>query len=177
MATGEPAKVNRWLVQLRGDKFDLEEFAKSFPDGDVRVIEENNQYFLVGSTFESLNDAEKIRKEATAKIDVFSAAISLLWPSIKKPQVTHVIHETEGQRSVFALMTGSLSMRSKASAGISVAGTQQGQPQKTQAQQILAAAEGKQHLERALLLWASPHRSWPRLYCIVEEIEDHLGKT
>jgi hypothetical protein len=32
------------------------------------------------------------------------------------------------------------------------------------------------HLEQALSMWTDPMRSWPRLYCVLEEIEQHLGK-
>jgi hypothetical protein len=46
--------MSRWLVQLIGERFDLEEFPRSFPDGDVHAIEENGEFFLVGSSFESL---------------------------------------------------------------------------------------------------------------------------
>jgi hypothetical protein len=46
----------------------------------------------------------------------------------------------------------------------------------TQAQELLERTSGSPHLEIALSLWADQMRSWPRLYRIIEEIEQHLGK-
>lgn len=48
----------RWLVQLSGERMDLEEFPRWFPDGEVSAIEENEAFFLVGPAFEVLPNAE-----------------------------------------------------------------------------------------------------------------------
>ena len=157
---------------------DLEEFPRWFPDGDVFAIEENGTFFLVGAVFEGFSDAEAVRGEAVRAIDRFTAVISLLWPNLKKPLATHVVRETdEGKRnSTIFIATGTISARSKAFAPAVPVGGPPLQPQPTRAQELLQRARGHPHLETALSLWADPTRSWPRLYVILEEIEQHLGK-
>ena len=167
----------RWLVRLSGERMDLEEFPRWFPDGDVYAIEENAAFFLVGPALEGLPDAEAVLREALRVLDGFTAIISLLWPSLRKPVASHVFRETdEGTRNAFVFLTGSVSARSKVHAPSVSLGAPLQPPQPTRAQELLKRARGSQHLEAALSLWADPIRSWSRLYRILEDIEQHLGK-
>jgi hypothetical protein len=166
----------RWLVQLSGERADLEEFPRWFPDGEVSAIEENKAFFLVGPAFENLPNAEAVLGEAVRALDRFTAVISLLWPGLRKPTVSHVIREADGRRDVFAFLSASISGRSKVQAVLGSVDVTQQKPQRTQAQELLRRATGNPHLEVALSLWADQMRSWPRLFRIMEEIEEHLGK-
>jgi hypothetical protein len=159
----------RWLVQLSGDRLDLE---------DLYAIEENEQFFLVGPALEALSDAESVLQAASNALDRYSAIVSLLWRNLRKPLISHVWRETNtGQRHASVFVKGTLSARSRArAAGLSMVGGQVLAPQETQAQQMLRMSNGKPHLENALSLWGDPLRSWPRLYRILEELEAQLGK-
>jgi hypothetical protein len=155
----------------------LEEFPRWFPDGEVSAIEENEAFFLVGPAFEALPDAEAVLGEAARALDRFTAAISLIWPNLRKPTASHVFREADGgRRDIFVFLSAGLSMRSKVHAVLEPVGVTQQKPQRTQAQELLRRATGNPHLEQALSLWADQMRSWPRLYRILEEIEQHLGK-
>ncbi len=46
----------------------------------------------------------------------------------------------------------------------------------TKAQVLLAASNLDQRLKLVILLWADTNHTWPRLYRIMEEIEQILGK-
>ena len=167
----------RWLVQLSGERADLEEFPRWFPDGEVSAIEENEAFFLVGPALEDLPNAEAVLGEAVCALDRFTAVISLIWPSLRKPTASHVFREADGgRRDVIVFLSAGLSMRSKMHAVVESVGETQQKPQRTQAQELLRRATGSPHLELALSLWADQMRSWPRLYRIMEEIEQHLGK-
>jgi hypothetical protein len=167
----------RWLVQLSGERADLEEFPRWFPNGEVSTIKENEEFFLVGSAFEVLPNAEAVLREAVSALDRFTAVISLMWPGLRKPTVSHVVREADaGKRDVFVFLSAGLSMRSKVHAVIEPVDVTQQKPPRTQAQELLKRATGSPHLEVALSLWADQMRSWPRLYRIMEEIEQHLGK-
>ena len=166
----------RSLVQLSGDRTDLEEFPRWFPDGEIFAIKENGTFFLTGPAFEALPSAEAVLNEAIRALDLFSAVISLVWPSLRKPAGSHVFRETdEGKRNAFVFLSGSITVRAKLGAALSVGSPPEG-PQPTQAQQLLTRAKQSPHLEVALSLWADPVRSWPRLYRVLEEIEQHLGR-
>src|SRR5437667_5076309 len=167
----------RWLVQLSGDHMDLEEFPRCFPDGDISAVEENGAFFLLGPAFEVLPNSEAVLGEATRTLDRFTATISLIWPALRKPTISHVIREADGgERDAFVFLSGCSSGRAKVGAVLASAGAAPQPPQRTQAQDLLRKAAGSAHLEVALSLWADPIRSWPRLYCVLEEIEQHLGQ-
>lgn len=167
----------RWLVQLSGDRVDLEEFPRWFPDGDVSVIEENGAFFLVGPAFDVIPNAEAVLHEAVRTLDRFTAAISLITPGLRKPAASSVIREAdEGTRDVTVFVSAGVSARAKVGAVLVSGDAPQRPPQRTQAQELLTQATGSPHLEQALSLWSDPTRSWPRLYCVLEEMEQHLGK-
>jgi hypothetical protein len=168
--------MSRWLVQLNGERIDLEEFPRCFPDGDIFVIEEKATFFLVGSAFEFFRNAEHVLAMAIRVVDQFSAVISLSWPGLRKPEVGNVFREDEkGKRDTFVFLSAAVTMRSKLNGSLSpVPGLQASPP--TQAQQLLARAGASQHLGVAISLWSGSGRSWSRLYRIMEEIEQHLGK-
>jgi hypothetical protein len=169
--------MSRWLVQLSGDHMDLVEFPRWFPDGEVFAIEENGDFFLVGSGFEILSDAKAVRAEAVRILERLTGVISLLWPPLRNPEVSHVIRESDDGRRDITVFAVGCSVRVKAGAAVAFSvGAPQQPPQRTQAQELLGRATGSTHLEQALSLWADPTRSWPRLYRVLEKIEWHLGK-
>jgi len=165
----------RWLVQLSGERLDLEKFLYGFPDGDIFAIEEGQDIFIVGSALEVLTEASLVLEEAIRAVDQFSGVISLDWPDLKKPTVSHVYRETdEGRRNAFIFVSGIIAPRGQVS--IPSIGPSSNPSRPTKAQQMLSRAQSSQHLEIALTLWSDPVRSWPRLYRILEEIEQHISK-
>ncbi len=167
----------RWLVPLAGEHFDLEEFARWFPSGGIHVIEEDGRYYLVGQDLEALPNAEAIYLEAHRALGQFAPIVLLLAPDMKCPAIDGVIRETdEGKRNHFVFLSATLSIRAKVGAIVVSGGTEQQQPQNTQAQDILQRVKADPHLDAAIALWGKPERSWPHLYRILEEIEQHLGE-
>ncbi|MEC4718155.1 hypothetical protein RY831_03280 [Noviherbaspirillum sp. CPCC 100848] len=164
--------MKRWLVALTGSMMDLEEFPRWFPDGDVYAIAEGDQVYLTGQAFEHFVSAKEVRDFALARLDEFYGCISLLWNGINKPSVGILYRENEaGNRlahHVMAIQTASF--RVKASATLS-GGTG---AEITQAQLLLSSAKTAKHLYNALLSWSDPIRTWPRLYRILEELEEYL---
>lgn len=161
----------RWLVQLAGERMDLEEYPRWFPDGEVFCIEENGVFYLAGPTLDRLATSEAVRDAATATLDRLTGIVALLWPNLRRPTIHTVIREQDnGRRDLFVAVTG-------VSARIKVGNVGAGPgsaPQPTQAQVMLERVVGGSHLDLALSLWADPQRSWGRLYRILEEVEQHL---
>jgi hypothetical protein len=171
------APMARWLIQLEGDRFDLEEFPRWFPDGDIFFTEENGAFFLTGPAFEHLPDHQAVRVEAMRGLEECLAAILVLSPSVRNPTVGNVFREEDGgKRHTFIFLeAATLRARGKV-AGTLSGGTQSEAAGPTQAQQLLAVARANPRLLTAVSLWARPGRSWPRLYTIMEEIEGHFGR-
>lgn len=164
--------TKRWLIALEGDSTDLEEFPYWFPSGGVYAVAEGRSVFLTGPSFLPLCKPEDVRDLAAQVLDEFSAVISLLWPSLQAPRLGTVFSEAEdGSRHGTQFgMVGTAISRTK------LRGTFSGTSGPTQAQGLLAASRGASHLSTALLLWADPVRTWPRLYRLLEELKEHLGQ-
>lgn len=167
----------RWLVQLDGEAFDLQEYPYWFPNGDICAVREGDNVYLVGAAFETLDHPGAVRERAIQTEEEFSAIIALLWPSLKRPRVGTVYREADdGARTPYVFLSGSARGRLKARATLSVGGAKQERPSPTQAQTLLQASRGNAHLQNATLIWADETRTWPRLYRILEEIERFLGR-
>lgn len=165
----------RWLAKLEGSHFDLEEFPRWFPSGELFAVEEAGSFFIVGKALDTLPDAESVRNVSIRAVHEFSATISVLGPTVRKPTIGSVIREHEnGGRDVFVFITG-VGARAKAGAVLTVGGDTP-RPMPTQAQDLLSAAQKSTHLRTALTVFADPTPSWPLLYRVMEEIEQYLGE-
>jgi hypothetical protein len=167
----------RWLVQIQGDRFDIDELPYWFPSGEIYAIEEGSNVFLVGSWLEQLADALKIHEAAARVIEDFYSVIYLIDPGIRKPSVGTVFHENDdGTRHGFAFLSAVASGRSKARARVTNAGNAKPEESRlTQAQELLAESQRNRHLQVALSLLSIPNASWPHYYRCLEEIESFLG--
>jgi hypothetical protein len=164
----------RWLVELNGDPFDVNEFLFCFPNGDAYAIAENRKVFLTGGVFDKLTEPSQVHETAEHITDEYFAIISLLQYGFKKPSIGVVFREADdGNRKGFAISSGVASGRSKAR---SVSGEQDVQPRSTQAQELLSASRSDRRLQVAVSLVAVPGATWPHLYRCLEEIEHYLGK-
>ena len=113
----------RWLIQLTGDRFDLEEFPYWFPNGDIYAIAENDSVYLVGPSFDQYDEASQVLEAATEALDDFSAIVRLLWPALSRPSVEKVFREdNDGNRKGYVFMSGHATCRSKARATLTVNG-------------------------------------------------------
>jgi hypothetical protein len=167
--------MSRWLIQLQGENMDLEEFPKSFPDGEVHAMEENGAYYLTGPALDAAASADEVLKIGTETLNQFSAVISLLWHSLRKPNISQVVQEDDaGARNAFVFVTGAASGRSKASAVAVDASGKTREPPTTPAQDLLAASKRSPNLREAINVWADPVRTWGRLYRGMDEIESHF---
>ena len=169
--------MTRWLVQIEGEHSDLEEFPHWFPDGDVYAIEENNNVYLVGSAFEKFSEAGHVHEAAIQAVDELSGVIKLLWSSFQSPRVGPVLLEdANGKRKGFVFLAGSITVRTKLRGTLTVSGAGQNRKSPTQAQTLLYGSRMNGHLRVAMFLWADPLRTWPRLYRVLEEMEQYLGQ-
>lgn len=166
----------RWLVELNGEPFDVDEFRRWFPSGEMRAIAENGKVYLTGEVFETLTDAARVYEAARLAADECFAIIALLQPELRRPSVGTVFREeNDGSRSGYAFSAGSATGRSKARGTLEVQGEASGAAL-TQAQVFLAASRSNRHLEVAVSLLASPGCNWAHLYRCLEEIEYYLGR-
>lgn len=166
----------KWLVQLSGDKFDLEDLPQWFNDPELEVIEKLDGYYLKSILFEQLGDAVLVRSKANVLLELLIGSAKLFRPDISDIKLGSVTEKTEnGHRRHHHLLVSSIKMRSKVSAvNLIVDGEEKHEiiPRPTK----WAMIAGKNHLVRhALQYWVSDHRSWINLFKILEVIESDVG--
>lgn len=167
--------MKRWLVELVGEFADLEEFPRWFPDGEAHAITEGVNVFLTGSAFDRFDTPSEVFEAAVQVLDEFVAVIMLLWPSLRPPTLGAVWLEDEsGHRRHHIFASAHEVTRVKDYAEATINGTVSTKQGPTEAQQLLAAFRLATNAQAAMMIWADPLRTWPRLYRILEELEIEL---
>lgn len=167
----------RWLVQLEGDHLDLRVLPREFPNGDVYAVQEGDEVYLVGPAFESLGEADQVHDKALEELDLWSAVMSLLDPRFCRPVVGNILRDDDsGGRKGWAFASLRVGLRSRLRGAGELVRGEAGKKLSTQAQLLLQGCRGNDHLREAVALWADPSRTWPRLYRVLEEVEQYLGQ-
>lgn len=167
--------MKRWLVELVGESADLEEFPRWFPDGEAHAIAEGVNVFLTGLVFDRFDTPSEVFETAEQVLDEFVAVIMLLWPSLRPPTLGAVWLEDEsGHRRHHIFKSVHEVTRVKDYAEATNNGTVSTRQCPTEAQQLLAAFRLATNAQTAMMIWADPVRTWPRLYRILDELEAEL---
>lgn len=129
----------RWLVEIKADPIDLEEYPRWFPTGDVFAIQQGQRVYLTGGRFDRAGGAEAVRLEAGVALRELFGVVTLLWPPARLPSVGNVEYQHDDGRRDSYVAVGSAEMRAKSSGLLSVGGQTKG-PQLTQGQALYSAA-------------------------------------
>lgn len=165
--------MSRWRAQLDGELFDLEEFPRWFPRGNVFATREESGFYLQGPALDECRSDEEVLQRARASVEQFFSVISVLVPNLKVPTVELLIcEEADGTLRKLQYAEAHCEARSKVS-GFSAGYDPDAE---TLAQQMLEGASSNVHLGAALNIWAAPNRNWPRLFTVLEEIERARGE-
>ncbi len=143
-----------WLVELKGERADLEDFPEWFPDGEPRVLREGDTYYLTGSAFECIDQASEAHDLAIGLIDELFAIGSLMWPSLRKPSIGSLVREDEsGRKNYHVMQTEGIEARSKVSAALVSVDGQSPQPVlPTSAQVLLSKSRSDRHLQACIVV-------------------------
>ena len=164
-----------WLVRLKGEKFDLEDFPSLLRSPEHTVIEENGSYYLKSSDFDSLSSADEVRERAIAIIDMLNGAMKLHihdFRGVFEDGVT--IIKEDGSRHHSVYLGGSIAARVKVSATVTTSnGTQQIAPQPSDVESWLSLAKGDKAVADALHFFRE--NTWISLYKVYEIIRDDVG--
>ena len=169
--------MSRYLVELTGEIADLEDFPFWLPDGDVYAFAEENCYFLTGPALQ-VESPELVLEVSEQLLDELVGVATLLWPSLRRPTLGAVCLEDETgkrKRYHFASIEEGIRLRDRTDATVNGMPSVRSGP--TEAQRLLEASRRAKHAQTALLLWSDSHRTWPRLYRILEELEAELGTS
>jgi len=67
----------KWLVRLKGERFDLEDFPKLLCSPEVRVVEENGSFYLESSEFNSLTSPKDVLERGRELVKIINGAAKL----------------------------------------------------------------------------------------------------
>lgn len=166
-----------WLVRLKGEKFDLEDFPSLLRSPELTVIEENGSYYLKSSDFDSLSLADEVRECAIAIIEMLNDAVKFQihnFCGVSEDGVTLI--EEDGSRRHYAYLKGSITARSKTSSNITVTtsnGTQQIASRPSNVESWLNLSKSDKAVADALHFFRE--NTWISLYKVYEIIRDDVG--
>jgi len=167
--------VSRWRARLGGEDFDLEELPALFTSGELRVLKEEESYYLASSEFETLGSAREVRAIALRLLERINGATRLVFPDFRAATLGQVEEVGEGgSRTVHIEGESQGSSRAKASFTLlSESGVRIDPPSPVQS--WLDLAKSDKDVADAIRLAPSRESSWVELYRLYEVIERANG--
>jgi len=169
--------VSKWLVRLKGERFDLEDFPKLLRSPEVRVVEESGSFYLESSEFNSLTLAEEVSERGRALIKLINGVSKFNrnnFLGISEDGITRV--EDDGKRHNYVFLEGSAKIRTKVSAqltGIGADGSEKVTTQPSALESLLEVAKKYNVVADALSFYRD--NTWISLYKAYEIIRDNVG--
>lgn len=171
-------RMANWMIELGGERFDLQELLriKSLPDTEVR--EEDGRFYLTGSVFNSFIEARDVLNHARNALRIINGIAQLEIQNWENVEVIGVArNEDNGTRTQF-IFPDPIRGRSRVSGNLTVIGAD-GVPksttQKDALESFLEIARKDSGVEKALRIYGSREHSWSNLYIIYEIIEADIG--
>lgn len=167
----------KWLVRLKGAKFDLEDLPSLLRSPEHTVIEENGSYYFKSSDFDSFGSADEVRERAIAIIKMLNGAVKLHIPSFRDVSEDGVtIIEEDGRRHHYVYLRGSITARSKISANLTVTtsnDTRQIAPLPSNVESWICLTKTDKAVADALHFFRDG--TWVSLYKACEVIREDVG--
>ena len=167
----------KWLVQLTGERPDLDEIAAAFPTGDIFVVRHTDDNYLTGPGLSSRTSPAEARQLASAALNNMCAVIALMSSHFSSLAVGHVVREmADGSRTRHYFMQadpGNIRIRGSA---VTFSTAPARSAIDTEAQQLLNAATRRPRLLEGAAIFREHSDSWSHLSRILEEIELQFGQ-
>lgn len=167
-----------WRVQISGEKLDLEALSKSFTDDDLRLVAEDNKYFLESKKFESTSASDEVLKMAGYFLAVLSGVARLAYGARTPLTPDHVFHiRPDGGKDVFVHLTETLHLRAVLSnvTVITSDGSKVMIETPDPALSWARVADKDEAVSKALRLFGIDAKDWVGLYRLFEVIEQDVG--
>jgi len=167
----------KWLVRLKGERFDLEDLPKLLRSPEFRVIEENDSFYLESSEFNSLTLAEEIRERGRALIKLINGVSKFNRNNFLDISEDGIIRvEDDGKRHGYLFLEESFKIRNKVSTrltAIAADGSEKGTTQPSTLESLLELAQKHNVVADALSFYRDD--TWISLYKAYEVIRDDVG--
>lgn len=167
-----------WLVQLSGEVVDLQALSRSFSDDKIRILAEEDNYFLESKNFAGATTSEEVLEKAKDICGIVSGVARLAYGarSVVKPEHIYRLHP-DGRRDVFVIIKEGIEVRE--SVGTVTVITSDGSEVAVEtpdpARRWIDIAETNDSVSKALRLFGSDAKDWVGLYRLYEVIEQDMG--
>ncbi len=167
----------KWLVRLKGERFDLEDFPKLLRSPEVRVVEENGSFYLESSEFNSLTSAEEVRERGRALIKLINGVTKFNsdnFLGISEDAIIRV--EDDGKQHGYLFLEEAITIRTKVGARLTVIaadGSEKVTTQSSVLESLLEVAKKYNVVADALSFYRDD--TWSSLYKAYEIIRDDVG--
>lgn len=167
----------KWLVRLKGERFDLEDFPKLLRLPEVKVIEEDGSFYLESSEFNSLISAEEVRERGRALIKLINGVTKFSrdnFLGISEDAIIRV--EDDGKRHGYLFLESTVKIRTKVSAqltAIAADGSEKVITQPSALESLFEVAQKHNVVAKALSFYRDD--TWNSLYKAYETIEGDVG--
>lgn len=167
----------KWLVRLKGERFDLEDFPKLLRLSEVKVVEEDGLFYLESSEFNSLTSAEEVRERGRVLINLINGVTKFNrdnFLGISEDAIIRV--EDDGKRHGYLFLESSVKIRTKISAqlkAIAADGSEKVATQPSALESLLEVAQKYNMVADALSFYRDG--TWSSLYKAYEKIRDDVG--
>jgi len=167
----------KWLVRLKGEKFDLEDLPSLLRLPELSVIEEDSYYYLQSSEFDSLTSEDEVFKRGVELIKTVNEVAKLYrdnFCDVAEDRVTLI--EDDGRRRHYIYLVDNVTGRSKVSATINVTTPDASQPAVNRHSPLESFVYlSQKHKPVAVALHFYHEDSWVNLYKVYETIRDDVG--
>lgn len=174
------AENHKWSVELRGERFDLEDLPRWTSGGKVRVISRGGSWFLVSPMLEELQDAGEVRLRAEELLSLVNGMGRVVQSNFRPVSLGNVHRRDSDGRGAIIALVGAAEGRSKALVTLVIRGAAQLDPQIGLMNGGIDAALESEETQRLLLFLGQPDLTWNDLYRAYEVLKplgiDHLLK-
>jgi len=170
------SQIRPWLVELTGDRFDLQELVNvSLPNG-ITVHEANGKYYLRLSDPPGA-DPQEVLAEGKRLVSVINGVGTVYiagWHPVTASSVSR--EEPHGGRSAFVFVTAAAQARATATASVVRAGTEIIEPaHDSPADRALELVKVDPAVEKVFRILGNTNREFRDLYVVLETIEADIG--
>ena len=169
----------RWLAELTGHSFDLEELPRLFSAREFRVVQTDGGYFLEAEAFDTSTSGVAVHAEATALMPIINGIGKLKDRSFRDVAIGHVreLRRDGTTQQHVVVSADTVEGRAKVSALLVTGGETEmtaPEPGSLDSDHWLRATRANPEAQRALALWGGPHDPL-NLWKVWELVRDHSG--
>lgn len=170
--------MKEWWVRLQGEQFDLQELPLLFSSPEVTVFEEEGEYYLKSTEFNSLADASYVLETATHILELINGAAILHFGNFRPVQASGSVIgiDEDGSRKGFVFVSATLTSRARVQVSATVEranGTVESCQRPTQVESWVALARQNTAIADALHFFCE--HTWFNLYKVYEIVRDDVG--